>query len=74
MPGGSGVEGWVKKVELLRNTNWWLQNSPKDVKYGIENVVSNILIIMYGVRWALDLSGLSLHKLYKYLCATMLQT
>ena len=53
--GGSG--GWVKKGKGLRSTNWWLQNSPRDVKLSTGNVVNNIVITMCGARWALEISG-----------------
>ena len=49
--------GWAKKVKGLRSTNSLLQNSHEDVKYSIGNLVNNIPIIMYGVRWVQDLSG-----------------
>ena len=41
----------VKKMKGLRSTNWLLQNSHGDVKYSIGNIVSNIVITIYGVRW-----------------------
>ena len=47
--GGGG--GWLKKFKGLRSTNWLLQNSLGDVKYGIGNIVNSILISMRGVRW-----------------------
>ena len=34
-----------------------LWKSHGDVKYGTGNIVSNILITMYGVRWVRNLSG-----------------
>ena len=48
--------GWVKKEKGLRSTNWQLQNSHRDVKYRIGNIVSNIVIV-YGVRWVLEIWG-----------------
>ena len=60
---GGGLGRWVKKVKGLRNTDWLLQNSHGDVKHNTENIVNDILITMYGARWAQDLSGLSLRKL-----------
>ena len=62
-----GLEGWVKKLKGLRSTNWQLQNSGEDVKCSIGSIVNSVIIIMYGVRWVLDLSGGSLCKLYKCL-------
>ena len=47
---GGGLGGWVKKVEELRSTNWWLQNSHGDVKYSIGDIVDNILTTMYGYQ------------------------
>lgn len=38
-----------------------LQNSHEDVKYNIENMVNNIVIIMYGARWVPDLWGEANH-------------
>ena len=49
--------GWVKTVKGLRGTNWKLQNSHGDVRYSIGNIVNNIVIATYGIRWALDLLG-----------------
>ena len=46
-----GLGGWVTKVKGLRSTSLLLQNSHGDVKYSIGNIVNNILITMYGVRW-----------------------
>ena len=57
----------MKKEKGLRSTNWQLQNNHRDVKYSVGNVVNNIVLIMYGVTWVLDLLGGSLCKLYKCL-------
>ena len=54
---GREVGGWVKKMKGLRSTNWQLPNSHKDVKDSKGNIVKNIVITMYGVRWVPDLSG-----------------
>ena len=52
LPEGRGrVRGMGEKVKGLGSTNWLLQNSHRDVKYSIGNVVNNILITMYGVSW-----------------------
>ena len=51
----------------LRSTNWQLQNSYGDVKHSIGNIVNDIVITMYGVRWVLDLSQGSLCKVLKTL-------
>ena len=47
----------MKKEKGLRSTNWQLQNNHRDVKYSVGNVVNNIVLIMYGVTWVLDLLG-----------------
>ena len=39
------------KVKGLRITNWLLQNSQRDVKGSIGNIVNKIRATMYGVRW-----------------------
>ena len=36
---------WVKKVKGLRSTDWQLQNTHRDVKYSIGNIVNNIIIM-----------------------------
>ena len=38
----------MKKVKGI-STNWQLQNSHRDVKYSIGNIVNNIVITIYGV-------------------------
>ena len=40
-----------------------IKSNHRDVKYSIRNIVNNIAITMYDVRWLLDLSGYSLCKL-----------
>lgn len=54
---GDGFWGWVKEVKESKNAKWWLQNENRDVKYSIGNLVINNVIIMYDVRWVLDLLG-----------------
>lgn len=49
----------------IRITNWQLQNSHRDVKYGTGDTVDNVVITTYGVRWV-QIGG-SLCKLYKHL-------
>ena len=51
---GGALGRWVKKLKVLRSTNWLLQNSHGGVKYSIGNTVNNYLITMHGVRWVLD--------------------
>ena len=58
--GGKGKK--IKKYKL---------SSHGYVKYGIGNKVSNIVTTSCGVRWVLDLSGWSLHKLYKFIITTL---
>ena len=53
---GGLLWGWVKKVKAFRNTNWQLQNSHKGIKYSIRNIVKNIVMSIYGVRWVKNLS------------------
>lgn len=38
-----------------------------DVYYTIGNIDNNVSIIIYGVRWILDLSGWLICKVYKFL-------
>ena len=57
VPRGEGTGGLGKKVRGLRSTNWWLQNSHEDVKYRIKNTDNNVVIIMCGIRWGLEISG-----------------
>ena len=53
---GRELGGWVKKVKGLRCINWLLKNSHGDVKYSTGNIVNDIVITMYNVRWVGDLS------------------
>lgn len=41
----------------LRSAHWWLQDRHSDVNYSLENIINNIIIAMYGVRWVLEISG-----------------
>ena len=62
----------MKKMKGLRSsTNWWLQNSHEDVKYSIGDIVNNIVIIMHGARWVLEIVGGMLCNVYDCL-TTML--
>ena len=47
---GGGLKNWMKKVKELRSTDWFLQNSHRDVKCSIGNIVNNIVIMMCGAR------------------------
>ena len=47
----------MEKMKGLTSTIWQLQNSHRDVKDSIGNVVNNIAMTMYGVRWVPDLLG-----------------
>ena len=42
---------WVKKVKGLRSTDWLLQNSHRDVKYSIGNIVDNIALCMVSAGY-----------------------
>ena len=46
----------------LRSTDLQLQNSHGDAKYRMWNIANNTVMAVYSVRWALDLSGCSLHS------------
>lgn len=48
------------------------QNSHRDIKDSIGNIMNNIIITMYEVGGALDLLGGLLHELYKSHCAVHL--
>ena len=52
------LRGWAKKVKGLRSTDWYfLANSHGAVKYSIGNMLTNIVMTMYGVRWVLGFWG-----------------
>ena len=61
--GVGGVEDWVKNVKELRSRNWDLQ-IVTGIKYSIGNIVDNIVVTVYGARWALDTLG---EQFVKYL-------
>ena len=48
---------WVKKGDGIKRYKWHLGNSHGDVKYSVEDIVSNFVITIYGVKWVLDLLG-----------------
>ena len=48
--------GLGEKVKGLRNINWQLWISHRDVKFSTGNAVDDVIITMSGVRWELDLS------------------
>ena len=60
---GEKCEG-MKECELVVNNS---QIIVTVCKIQLRNIVNNITISMYGVRWVLDLSGKSLLKLCKCL-------
>ena len=66
-----GLKGLENKVKGLKSTNWQLQNSQRDEKYNIRNIVSNSVIILIGARWVLELLGGSLYKSYKCLTTVL---
>lgn len=41
----------MKEVKGLRITNWWLQSSHRDGKYGIKNAVSDTAITAHVAGW-----------------------
>ena len=47
---GEELGDYVKEVKGLRSTNWQLQNSQRDVKCSIGDVVNNTVITMFGAR------------------------
>ena len=47
----------MKKVKGLRSTDWQLQNSLRDVKYSVGNIVSNIVKTIFGARWEWKILG-----------------
>lgn len=49
--------GWGEKVKGLRTPDQQLQNSHRDVKYGVGNRVSTIIVATYGARGMLETSG-----------------
>ena len=50
LPERMGVGRLDKKGEGIKKYNWYLQNSPRDVKYILGNIGNNIVITMYGAR------------------------
>ena len=46
-----------EKGEEIEKYKLEVTSSHRDVKHGIPDRVSNIVITMYGARWVLDLSG-----------------
>lgn len=44
----------------IRITNWQLQNSHRDVKYGTGDTVDNVVITTYGARWVQTDWGITL--------------
>lgn len=69
---GRGFGGGVKRGRGLRSTNWQLVNSYRGIEGRMENVVSNVVMIPWRVRWVLDLLGGSHRKVYK--CPTTICT
>ena len=61
---GEGFGGMGGKGEGVSSTNCQLQDSRKDVKHSMGNIVSSVVITVYGARCVLGLSGESLHNLY----------
>lgn len=62
-----GSEGCVRKVKGLGRTI----GSHKIVKYNMGKIINKVVKTVYGVRYALDLSGGVLQKFYKCLPTAM---
>ena len=39
----------------------------RDIKHSIENIADNIVIMMHGARWVLEIPGGPLRKVHDYL-------
>lgn len=52
-----GVGSLGEKVKGLKSAARQLQNSHRDVRYSIGNIVNKTIITMCGAGWALDLLG-----------------
>ena len=57
--GNVGV--WVKRS---RSTNLYLQKNYKGVKYITGHIGKNIIVIMCGAKWVIEILGRSLCKLF----------
>ena len=67
------VEGLGEKGEEIEKYKLVVTNQSQGHKYGIRNIVNNIVITMYGARQVLEISRESLSKVYDCL-TTMLYT
>lgn len=47
--------GLGEKDEALRSTDWWFQNTHRDIKYSMRNIVTNIVIAVYDARQLLEI-------------------
>lgn len=65
-----GYGGW-KKGEGIKNYKLVLTEQSQGAKDSVGNIVSDVVITMYGGRQGLDLLGWSRRKLYKYLTTTL---
>ena len=54
---GEVVVRWVKWVKGIKKYKLPVIKSHRDAKYSIENIVDNIVMTMYGVRWVPDSLG-----------------
>ena len=61
---GEGSRRLVEKGKELRSTDWSLQYSHGYVNYSIGNIISNIVVTMYGAKWVLEILGGTLCKVY----------
>lgn len=65
-----GVWELVEKGKGTKKYKSVVTIQSQNVKYSTGNLVSNIVISIYGARWVLELSGGSLCKLHKCLTRT----
>ena len=70
---GGGAEDRVKKMKGLRSADRKLQNNSGDLKDGLGNTVINVVVIMCGASWVLELPGETLCKVREWL-TTVLHT
>ena len=54
----------MKEAKGLRSTNWQLQSIHRDVKYGIGDIVNNIVTTVRGARQIPEISGGTLCKVH----------
>ena len=58
VPRWEGCWGLGEKGEGMKKYKFAsYKSSHEDVKYNMGNIVNNIVITVYGIRWVLNLSG-----------------